>query len=304
MNSSHVHNENIPPQTSKHDSKPPAHPRKAVLQANTAELVDPIDMQDAKNPQRLSCYAQEITVNLYDAEVKYQPSADFMDQQQDVNYKMRAILVDWLVSVHLKFRLLPETLFLTVSMVDRYLEKKAVMRQQLQLVGVTAMFLACKYEEIYPPELKDFISVTDRAYTKEQLVRMEIDMLKVLQFHITVPTAWRFLERFAHLAEATESAVALSRYLLELPLVEYHMARYKPSVQAAAALFLANKILKVEAPWSTRLSAMTTYSDLQLRPCAKDMLILFQAAPRHTLGAVREKFSRRDNLEVSKLRVA
>jgi len=236
--------------------------------------------------------------------MRFLPASDYMDQQQDINYKMRAILVDWLVSVHLKFRLLPETLYLTVSMIDRYLEKKAVVRQQLQLVGVTAMFLASKYEEIYPPELKDFVYVTDRAYSKEQLIRMEVDMLKVLQFTITVPTGWRFLERFSHLAESTDCTAALSKYLLELPLVEYHMVKYKPSLQAAASLFLAHKILKVEPAWSTRLATLTSFSELQLRPCAKDMLILFQAAPRHTLGAVREKFSRRDNFEVSKLRIA
>jgi cyclin B len=166
------------------------------------------------------------------------------------------------------------------------------------------MFLASKYEEIYPPELKDFVYVTDRAYTKEQLIRMEVDILKVLQFTITVPTPWRLLERFTRLAEATECTGALSKYLLELPLVEYHMLKYRPSLQSAAAIFLAHKILKVEPAWSARLEALTTYSELQLRPCAKDMLILFQAAPRHTLGAVREKYSRRDLFEVSKLRIS
>jgi cyclin B len=148
--------------------------------------------------------------------------------------------------VHLKFRLVPESLFLTVNLIDRYLEKKAVLRQQLQLVGGTAMFLASKYEEIYPPEVKDFVHVTDRAYTKDQLVKTERDMLEVLSFNVTVPSAWRFLERFCHLAGATEQTEALARYLLELSLVEYHMLRYKPSLQAAAALFLAHKILKID----------------------------------------------------------
>ncbi len=66
---------------------------------------------------------------------------------------MRAILIDWLVEVHLKFKLVPETLYLTVSLIDRYLEKVEVHWEKLQLVGVTAMLIASKYEEIYAPEV-------------------------------------------------------------------------------------------------------------------------------------------------------
>ena len=89
-----------------------------------------------------------------------------MTQQKDINEKMRAILIDWLIDVHLKFKLVNETMFLTVNLIDRYLEKSQVSRQKLQLVGVTAMFIATKYEEIYPPDLRDFVYVTDKAYTK------------------------------------------------------------------------------------------------------------------------------------------
>jgi cyclin B len=79
---------------------------------------------------------------------------------------MRAILVDWIIEVHLKFKLLPETLFITVSLIDRYLEKVQIKRNNLQLVGVTAMLIATKYEEIYAPEVRDFVYITDNAYTK------------------------------------------------------------------------------------------------------------------------------------------
>ena len=72
--------------------------------------------------------------------------------QNDINEKMRGILVDWLVDVHIKFKLRPETLFLTINLIDRYLEKVTVPRQKLQLVGVSSMLIACKYEEIYAPE--------------------------------------------------------------------------------------------------------------------------------------------------------
>ena len=90
---------------------------------------------------------------------------------------MREILVDWLVEVHLKFKLLPETLYLTVNLIDRFLEKQNVMRNKLQLVGVTAMLIASKYEEIYPPIVTDFVYITDNAYSKKEILEMEEQIL-------------------------------------------------------------------------------------------------------------------------------
>ena len=93
-------------------------------------------------------------------------NVNYMSHQPEINDKMRSILIDWLIEVHLKFKLLPETLFITVSIIDRYLEKQKVAKSKLQLVGVTALFIASKYEEIYPPEIKDFVFITDNAYSK------------------------------------------------------------------------------------------------------------------------------------------
>ena len=105
-----------------------------------------------------------------------------MRQQAHINEKMRAILIDWLVEVHLKFRLKTETLYLTFNLIDRFLERVQVSRSKLQLVGVTCLLLASKYEEIYPPDLRDFVYVTDKAYTKKQILQMEGKMLKELNF--------------------------------------------------------------------------------------------------------------------------
>jgi len=101
-----------------------------------------------------SCVQKNLISFLSTVQVKYSIPNDYMSKQVDVNEKMRTILIDWLLEVHLKFKLLPETLFLSVSIIDRFLTLKCVAREQLQLVGVTAMFIACKYEEIYPPEVR------------------------------------------------------------------------------------------------------------------------------------------------------
>lgn len=124
------------------------------------------DYKDRKNPQLCGEYATEITQYIGEIETRFLPQHGYIRRQTDINERMRAILIDWLVDVHLKFKLLPETLYLTVNMIDRYLSKEVISRRKLQLVGISAMLISSKYEEIYPPEIKDFTYITDRAYTK------------------------------------------------------------------------------------------------------------------------------------------
>lgn len=81
-----------------------------------------------------------------------------MGSQPDINPKMRSILIDWLIEVHRKFELTPETLYLTINIVDRYLSVKTIPRKELQLVGISAMLLASKYEEIWAIEVNIFYS--------------------------------------------------------------------------------------------------------------------------------------------------
>jgi cyclin B len=172
-----------------------------------------------------------------------------MTSQVDVNEKMRAILIDWLIEVHLKFKLMPETMYVTVNVLDRFLAKKSVQRNKLQLVGVTAMFIASKYEEIYAPEVRDFVFISDKAYSSEEILRMEGAMLGVLNFNVTAPSPYVFLKRFVKVAgflQPTESREErLCSYLVELTLQEYRMLKYLPSVIAAAAVCLAQKMLRI-----------------------------------------------------------
>jgi hypothetical protein len=120
-----------------------------------------------------------------------------MSEQVDITERMRAILVDWMVEVHVKFKLLTETIFLSVNLVDRFLAVKPITRTKLQLVGITAMLLASKYEEIYSPELRDFIHIADKAYTREEILRMERLMLTTLDFNLSCSTPLHFLRRYA-----------------------------------------------------------------------------------------------------------
>ena len=175
-------------------------------------------------------FVQEIT----------RPSPSYMtNEKQEINSMMRSILVDWLVVVHSKFRLLPETLYLCVNIIDRYLSRVLVNRKRLQLVGITALFVACKYEEIYPPEVKDCVYITDRAYTRQEVLDMESDILKVLGFKMTVPTAYPFLQRFLHITNAPNMVRDLAGFYTERMLQEYCMLNFRASLVASAAVCLA-----------------------------------------------------------------
>jgi hypothetical protein len=135
------------------------------------ERVPPIDQPDIEDPQMVAEHAEECCREMLRTEKLFTAQYGFMGSQQtDINEKMRAILVDWLIEVHYKFKLMPETLFLTVNLIDRFLERVDVVRTKLQLVGVTAMLIACKYEEIYAPEVRDFVYITDKAYTREEIL--------------------------------------------------------------------------------------------------------------------------------------
>ena len=149
-------------------------------------------------------YCGPILKHMLEEERSDLPSQSYMNRQVDINEKMRGILVDWIIEVHLKFKLLPETLFLTVNLTDRYLEKTQISRTRLQLVSVAALLIASKYEEIYVPELCDFVFITDNAYSKEEILEMERSILMTLQFSITTPSSYRFLQRFCKIAKARD----------------------------------------------------------------------------------------------------
>jgi cyclin B len=152
---------------------------------------------------------------------------------------MRAILVDWLVEVHAKFRLEPVTLYLCVNIVDRYLSLVQIDRSRLQLVGITALLLASKYEDIYPPDIKDCVYVADRSFTRQDVIDMEEDILRELDFNLTVPTAYPFLQRFLCITKASRTMEWAANYYLDRVLQEYGAINFRPSLLAAAAVCLA-----------------------------------------------------------------
>lgn len=272
-------------------------PQTARPLITTESAVRDIDAPHSGNAQYCTAYVNDIQAYYKSLEATFTPNHGYMAKQKDINEKMRGILIDWLIEVHLKFKLKTETLYLTVTIIDRYLEKRQVNRDRLQLVGVTALLLASKYEEIYPPELQDLVYVTDRAYSESQILSMESSMLNVLQFRLSGPTVYRFLPRALRAAGASNEVVFTAQYCAEKALVDFTMVQFPPSVIAAASVLLA---LRNEGlAWTPTLQHYSFYSEEELEPAASQLAAVMRRAGRSSLQAVRKKYREAKFLSVA-----
>ncbi|KAF7003002.1 hypothetical protein CFC21_018392 [Triticum aestivum] len=248
-----------------------------------------IDSVDSGNPLAATEYVEEIYRFYRENEKMSCVRPDYMSSQEDINEKMRAILIDWLIEVHYKFELMDETLFLTVNIIDRYLEKQVVPRKKLQLVGVTAMLLACKYEEVSVPVVEDLVLISDRAYTKGQILEMEKSVLNTLEYNMSVPTPYVFMRRFLKAADSDKQLVSF--FMLELCLVEYQMLKYCPSLLAAAAVYTAQCAINRCWQWTKICETHSRYTRDQLIECSKMMVQFHQKAAGGKLTGVHRKYS-------------
>ncbi|XP_040997325.1 cyclin-A1-1-like [Juglans microcarpa x Juglans regia] len=259
------------------------------------------------DPQLCAAFACDIYKHLRASEAKKRPSTDFMERvQKDINASMRAILIDWLVEVAEEYRLVPDTLYLTVNYIDRYLSGNVMNRQRLQLLGVACMMIASKYEEICAPQVEEFCYITDNTYFKEEVLQMESAVLNFLKFEMTAPTTKCFLRRFVRAAQGINEVPSLqleclANYIAELSLLEYNMLCYAPSLLAASAIFMAKYILfPSQKPWNSTLQHYTIYKPSDLCNCVKDLHRLCCDSHTSSLPAIKEKYSQHKYKYVAK----
>jgi cyclin B len=253
-------------------------------------IAENIDINDADNQFLCSEYVNDIYNMFWRQEKEFQVNSNYMAQHTLINERMRCILVDWLVDVHLKLRMVPETIYLTVNILDRYLQQNhQVRRSKLQLVGVASILLAAKYEEISPPQPSEFVWMCDNAYTVKEILEMETTVCIALQFNLTVPTPLTFLCRYLKAAYANRAMVQMSCYLTERCLQEYSMQKFLPSVIAATAIRACLMSLK-RPSWSPTLTKYTTYDESELKECS-DAMRAFIHNPSLTHTAVWRKYA-------------
>lgn len=157
---------------------------------------------------------------------------------------MRTTLIDWLLQVHLRYHMLPETLWIAINIIDRFLSNRVVSLVKFQLVGVTAMFVAAKYEEIMAPSVEEFVFMTEGGYSREEILKGERIILQSLEFNISsycTPYSW--VRRISKADDYDIQTRTLSKFLMEVTLLDHRFLRAKPSMIAAVGMYLSRRML-------------------------------------------------------------
>jgi len=227
----------------------------------------------------------------------------------------RAVLIDWLYQVHDRFKLLSDTFHMTIQLIDRYLQIIDASKHELQLIGSTALLLACKYEEMTIPGMNDFVYVSDNAYSKEDMKEMERRMVSTLSYDLGRPLSLNFLRRYSKIVQASDIEHTLGKYLLDLTFIDHSLAHLAPSYISACASFFSRYLLAykrlttsttisitplIESLWPNRfMNYHTNYTFEQLRIGIEQLGQLLIGQDVTKLKSVQKKFAQSNMFSVA-----
>ncbi|OBA23022.1 A/B/D/E cyclin [Metschnikowia bicuspidata var. bicuspidata NRRL YB-4993] len=263
---------------------------KYVMRKYSDTIMDEND-EDTYDVTMVAEYAPEIFNYLHELEHKMAPDANYMDDQDELKWEMRSVLVDWVVQVHQRFNLLPETLYLTINYIDRFLSRRKVSLSRFQLVGAVALFLAAKYEEINCPTVQEVAYMADNAYTVQEFLKAELFLIGVLEFEMGWPGPMSFLRRTSKADDYDYETRTLAKYFLEITIMDHRFVASQPSWLAAGAHYLLRKMLNKGA-WTELHVFYSGYTEEQLKPLARVFMdICTNAETSHK--AIYEKYQER-----------
>jgi len=255
-------------------------------------------------------YMNKIYYNLLKEEdegIVPKPKYNYMKEQKEINEQMRSILIDWIIDVHYKFGFTDETLFMTVLIIDRYLTVKQITRAKLQLLGITAMMIACKHEEIDLPKVDDFTYITDNAYVKDEVLKMENDVLKELNFNLLYPSQIKFFEYLSIHFGFDKKKHMMGKYLMESFLIDIKCTKYKPSVISSACCYIVMKFFKMKNYqesydkkfYSLIINDDSKYTEHDIKECAKDICLFVDNINKTKFLACQKKYAKPEQEKVS-----
>ncbi|QRV76680.1 Cyclin, N-terminal domain [Ceratobasidium sp. AG-Ba] len=191
-------------------------------------------------------YREEVIQYMHDMEKRTMSSSAAMEMQPELQWEMRPCLVDFLIEVHLQFRLRPETLYLALNIVDRYVSRRVVYKKHYQLVGCSALWIAAKFEDAKDrvPTVQDLHTMCRATYDESAFIQMEGHVLATIQWTVGHPTAesWLRIACTNVCFEDTETQ-HVARFIMETTLFYREFIDYPPSVLANASLLLGRHVL-------------------------------------------------------------
>ena len=257
-------------------------------------------------------YINTIYYNLLNEEnigIYPQAKYNYMDDQSEINERMRGILIDWLIEVHFKFGFTDETLYMTVSIIDRYLSSNQITKKNLQLLGITSLFTSCKHEEIDVPKINDFTYITNNAYDKNEVIQMEDDILKFLKFNLLYPSPIKFFEYLSLHFNFNKKMHMMGKYLMESFLLDIKNIKYKSSIIACACCYIVMKFFKIsnykdsydKKFYSLEINEKSKFNENDIKDCAKDICLLIDSIHKNKFFGCQKKFSDENHEKVSLL---
>lgn len=169
-------------------------------------------------------------------------------------------------------------------------------------MSLGALLISTKYEEIYPPSVRQMLKVAaNETIKKEDVLDMEYKILRTLDFGVTFPTPLRFLERLKKLVNADDHIFNLAHYIAQYSLLYIKFQTLKPSLVACGAIYLAMKSIKGRAPWNITYVKSTGYKEKAVRQVAEKLCELMNTTESK---ALKSKFSSSKHMEVSSLPIS
>ena len=240
-------------------------------------------------------YLEEIYMNLLleEKQTTIKPKLGYMNTQYEINEIMRAILIDWIIDIHLKFKLRQETLFMTIWLIDTYLSYAFVPREKFQLLGITCLLISCKSHEIYYPQQNKLIEMTDNAYTKQEMLTMENEILKKLNFYIVCPNPIDFYNILSKMFNFEKKHYFLGNYFIESALVYYQILKYSSSVIACSCAYLVMKYYRIDGYQKLYNNFIINEQNPEdvIKDAAKEIYILVENLAKSKFKSVKKKFA-------------
>ena len=241
-------------------------------------------------------YLEEIYMNLLleEKQATIKPKLGYsMNTQYEINEIMRAILIDWIIDIHLKFKLRQETLFMTIWLIDTYLSYAFVPREKFQLLGITCLLISCKSHEIYYPQQNKLIEMTDNAYTKQEMLTMENEILKKLNFYIVCPNPIDFYNILSKMFNFEKKHYFLGNYFIESALVYYQILKYSSSVIACSCAYLVMKYYRIDGYQKLYNNFIINEQNPEdvIKDAAKEIYILVENLAKSKFKSAKKKFA-------------
>ncbi|TIC11262.1 hypothetical protein E3Q14_02367 [Wallemia mellicola] len=242
-------------------------------------------------------YAPEIFSYMCEQEIETMANPNYMEFQSEIEWSMRSTLIDWLLQVHLRYHMLPETLWIAINIIDRFLSVRVVSLVKLQLVGVTAMFIAAKYEEILAPSVDEFVYMTENGYTREEILKGERIILQTLNFSISsYSSPYTWVRRISKADNYDIQTRTLSKFIMEVALLDNRFIRARPSLIAAVGMYASRVMLGGD--WNEDFVYYSGFSESQLET-PMDFIIEKLIQPDFDQQFCYKKYSNRKFLKAS-----